>query len=166
MAKKRRILAVVLTILVWLAEQPADASGAPPKVTLRKKTSIAVEAQSPISPQEAERIKRLIHDLAKIDHPDSGLSATFSGSSFAPVAGAERLGGILMTPGNAKTSGDVVELVKLGPRAIPFLLKALDDPTPTKLVIKPPMPGTGAMWFADELPGNPAGANEQKVIES
>ena len=166
MANKRRILAVVLSVVVCLTEHSAHASGASPKVTLRKKSSIIVEAQPPLSPQEAERIKQLIHDLAKIDHPDSGLSATFSSSSFAPVAGAERLGGILMTPGNAKTSGDVVELVKLGPRAIPFLLEALDDRTPTKLVMKPPMPGIGGMWFADELPGNPAGANEQKVIES
>ena len=166
MAKKRSLLATVLGVVVCLAEQSAAASGAPTKATLRKRTSITVEAQPPVSPQEAERIKQLIHNLAKIDYPDSGLSATFSSSSFAPVPGAERLGGILMTPGNAKTSGDVVELVKLGPRAIPFLLEALDDRTPTKLVMKPPMQDVGAMWFAYELPGNPAGANEQKVIES
>ncbi|HZQ45464.1 MAG TPA: hypothetical protein VFC07_00510 [Verrucomicrobiae bacterium] len=166
MAKKRRILAAVLSVVVCLAEQSAHASGAPPKVTLRKKASITVEAQPLVSPQEAESIKQLIRNLAKIDHPDWGLSATFSSSSFAPVAGAEHLDGILMTPGKAKTSVDVVDLVKLGPRAIPFLLEALDDRTPTKLMMKPPMPGMGAMWFADELAGNPAGANEQKVIES
>jgi hypothetical protein len=166
MAKQRRILAAVLSVVICLAEQPAVASNAPPKVTLRKKASITVETQLPVSPQEAEAIKQLLHDLAKIDHPDSGLSGTFSGSSFAPVAGAQRLGGILFTPGNAKTSDAVVELVKLGPRAIPFLLEALDDRTPTKLVMKPPIAGVGGMWFADELAGNPASANEQKVIES
>ena len=166
MAKKRRIFAVVLGVLTCLAGQSASASNAPPKVTLRKKASITLEAQPPVSPQEAERIKQLIHDLAKIDHPDTGLTGTFSGSSFAPVPGAQRIVGILFTPGNAKTSDDVVELVKLGARAIPFLLESLDDRTPTKLVMKPPIAGSGGMWFADELTGNPASTNEQKVIES
>jgi hypothetical protein len=106
MKRCRSILAAVLSIAVCLAGKPADATNAPPKVKLREKVSITLETQPPVSPQEAQRIKQLIQDLKKIDHPYSGLSSTFSGSSFAPVAGSERVGGIPFNPWQCQDFGD------------------------------------------------------------
>ena len=71
-----------------------------------------------------------------------------------------------MSPGNAKTSSDLVELVKFGPKALPFLLEALKDRTATKLEMKLPIPEMGGTWFDNELQCNPANANERKVIEA
>jgi WD40 repeat protein len=89
------------------------------------------------SPKEAMSIKKRIAALAHIDSPDFGMSPTVSGRAFAPVSSSERIGVMLLTNHQLKRSSDFLELVKLGPRAIPFLLQALDDKTPTKLVIPP-----------------------------
>jgi hypothetical protein len=166
MCKNARLLAALCSLAVCLPGMASDTNNAPPEVTLRKKTPIILQAQPRVSSQEATRIKQLIHNLAKIDHPDSGYSATFSGYTFSPVSGSEHFGGGLLSPGNAKTSSDLVELVKFGPKALPFLLEALKDRTATKLEMKLPIPEMGGMWFDNELQCNPANANERKVIEA
>jgi hypothetical protein len=54
------------------------------------------------------------------------------------------------------------ELVTLGPNALPLLLAALDDQTPTKLTIGHDG-GFDAMWFSNELPLNPVNRFEQAI---
>jgi len=133
-------------------------------------TLAAVAATSPSNGDEthntkdpaATRIESLIRNLANIEHPYVGLSSTLSGEAFAPLH-AVRPMEILMTDHNIKESADLVELVKLGPKALPYLLDALDDQTPTKLMIKHDS-FIGAMWFANELSGNPSNPWEKAIL--
>jgi hypothetical protein len=136
---------------------------AAPKVELHPVEAIRLETQPPLGREEEERILGLIRNLAKIDSPDFGLSATLSGEAFAPIPAARKAGAFLITNHQIRTSEDFAELVKLGPKALPFLLKALSNQTPTKLVMTHGF-GMGGMWFANELRGNPGNQAEQKVL--
>jgi hypothetical protein len=166
MWKKAQFLAALGGFAVCLHGVAADTNNAAPKITLRQKLPSTLKIQPPASRQEATRIKRLIHNLAKIDHPDAGISATFSGYSFSAVSGLDRFDGGLLVPGNAMRSDDLVELVKFGPKAIPFLIESLKDKTATKLTMEPPLDYIDAMWFDHELEGNPANENERRIIAS
>jgi len=128
-------------------------------------SQIQLPQEDPLAPEEVADIKRRIRNLAKISNPDFGLSPTFSGSAFAPIAEAREAGTMLLTSHNVQTSPDLVELVKLGPKALPFLLAAIDDQTATKLVI-PSHWAFGMMSFRNELSGNPANTNEEAVVNS
>jgi hypothetical protein len=125
---------------------------------------ITVKSGPAATADTAARIKRLIADLAQIDSPDYGLSPSMSGQAFLPIPGRniEGAGGMLLTDHGLRSSDSLRELVKLGPVAMPFLLDALDDTTPTKLTVsRSPL---GGMWFANELRGNPANAREQAIL--
>ncbi len=137
----------------------------PAQVKLRPLPDVRLEPQQELTKEEIDRIKVHIRNLAKIDSPDFGMSATMSGSAFAPIAGMNETGALLLTNHQLKTSGDLVELVKFGPKALPYLLEALDDTTPTKLIVGQERFIDG-MWFDRELWGNPANAREQKAITS
>src|SRR5262249_48600239 len=126
---------------------------------------IKLEGQTPVSPEEAAKIKRLIAGLAEIKDPDFGLSPTMSGEAFAPIAGSEHASAFVLTNHRLRPSAALRELVALGPRALPFLLDALDDQTPTGLIIRHPG-GFGGMWSAYEMRGNPANTREQRVLAS
>ncbi|MGD1083815.1 MAG: hypothetical protein ABSA47_03580 [Verrucomicrobiota bacterium] len=125
------------------APQPA------PQAELSEIPDIRLEAQPPLAKEEEAQILNLIRNLANIEDPDFGFSPTMSGESFAPVQTARQAGVLLLTDHHLRTSVDLVELVKLGPKALPFLLKALDDQTPTKLVITHDWLD-GGMWFQTE----------------
>jgi hypothetical protein len=84
-----------------------------------------------------EEIKKLIATFAEIEHPYIGLSPSLSGRAFAPVPGSERMGVMRLTDHGLKTPEPLKRLVQLGPDALPYLLQALDDKTPTKLKIEP-----------------------------
>jgi hypothetical protein len=135
------------------------------RLKLGELRQIQLLREDPATREEAADIKRRIRNLAKISNPDFGLSPTFSGSAFAPIAEAREAGTMLLTSHNVKTSPDLVELVKLGPKALPFLLTAIDDQTATKLII-PSHEAFGMMSFRNELSGNPANTNEQAIVDS
>jgi len=135
----------------------------PPRVKLHDLKTIQLAPPPPLSPAETAHISKLIANLANIDSPDFGLSATMSGESFAPIADAQNAGAFLLTDHRLKGSDDFKELVEIGPQALPFLLKALDDPTPTKLIINYHS-DFGTMEYSDELWGNPGNAAEQKIL--
>ncbi len=164
-----RICTILSFLLVWasqgatLPKQPGLADQSRLKVgNLRE---IKLPPETPLKDQEVAEVKQRIHELVKISQPDFGLSPTLSGSAFAPVAEAREAGAMLLTSHNIKTSQDLLELVKLGPKALPYLLAALDDRTPTKLVI-PSHWAYGMFWFKNELSGNPANTNEQAMVDS
>ncbi|HZE97293.1 MAG TPA: hypothetical protein VE981_09720 [Planctomycetota bacterium] len=113
--------------------------------------------------EEAERIKELIQWLQKIESPDVGLSGTMSGGSFSPLGKSEFSSGLL-TNHAIEPNQAVAVLVHLGPKALPFLLKALEDSTPTKLVITHGAGFDGGMWYSQELGGNPANTKEWAVL--
>jgi hypothetical protein len=136
-----------------------------PTVRLGKVPVIKLDAQPPVSEEDAAKIRRLIASLAEIDSPDFGLSPTMTGHSFAPIAGAHHASTFLLTPHGLKPSAAVRELVHHGPRALPFLLDALTDKTHTRLTIRH-TEYLGGMWFDREIWGNPINATEQRVIAS
>jgi len=117
--------------------------------------------------EEAAAIKRNIANLATIEHPDFGLSGTMGGMAFAPIPGSEETtGGFLMTDHRLQTADDFRRLVSFGPRALPFLLEALNDKTPTKLKMSRENSFFMVMELAAELHGNPTNSIEQKAIAS
>jgi hypothetical protein len=114
------------------------------------------------SADEAAQIKKHIANLANIERPDFGLSATMSDTTFSPVAGSRKPGGgFLITDHQIKTTDDFKQLVGFGPRALPFLLEALDNKTPTKLI----QPGMiGGVHLATEMDSNPTNSIEQRAL--
>src|SRR5207248_1476457 len=58
---------------------------------------IRLGQQKPVTDDEAVRIRQLIASLASVDSPNFGLSSTMSGAAFAPVAGSEHAGMLLLT---------------------------------------------------------------------
>ena len=125
--------------------------------------TVSLRAQPPPTPKEAARIRALIARLAEIDSPDFGLSASMSGTAFAPIAGSEQAGVMVLGNHGLKRSEPLVELVKLGPRALPFLVQSIDDRTPTKLTMK--LEGILSwMGFSAEAGYNPAIPRERKAV--
>jgi hypothetical protein len=59
-----------------------------------------------------------------------------------------------------KTSNALRSLVEIGPDALPFLLEALEDRTPTKLRVEPGI----ITGFGSELAGNPLSPLERRVL--
>ncbi len=153
----------------------------------------------PVSDAEAARIKRLIASLQQVEKPYYGFAATIDGSAFAPIAETEQIEAWQYSSGmEGPTHGlecpaPFRDLVQLGPKALPFLLDALDDETPTQIklvphnlhncfegipfwgelfgnsIVKVPYEALGysgsmgSMWFGRELWGNPLNARERKV---
>jgi hypothetical protein len=105
-------------------------------VRLGKIPDVKFTPRPAVTAERARHIKTLIAELAKIDSQDFGLSPTLNGHDFAPVARQSNTRGGLLTVHEIKPSVTLKELVSIGPDALSFLLDALDDETPTKLVIK------------------------------
>lgn len=140
-------------------EGPHVKRGALPPIKLQHAFAATVE--------QAAQIKRHIANLSKIDRPDFGLSATMGGTAFAPIPGSgKETGGFLLTNHQLQTGDDFRQLVACGPRALPFLLKALSDKTPTKLKMNRSNSMFIVMELAGELNGNPTNSIEQKIIAS
>jgi hypothetical protein len=147
-----------------VAEEP---KAKPPELTVKLGAIPEVKmGQRPaVDEAQTKRIKGLIADLAKLDSADAGLSATFSGSDFAPVPGQSQVGTLLLTDHQVKKSQTLRDLVALGPDALPHLLDALDDKTPTKIVIKHEF-GIGGMWYDSELDFNEVNPAEAAVYKA
>jgi hypothetical protein len=85
-----------------------------------------------------------------------------TGNAFAPLLGQHPAGAFLLTDRQLKSAEALRRLVEIGPEALPHLLDALGDETPTKLKVDP----KGAMWFANELWGNPLNPTERRVLSA
>lgn len=132
--------------------------------TLGDLPDIHLAPSPPPNDDKINRIKKLIDDLVEIDSPDYGLSPTLSGSNFAPLPGQRRAEVWTFADHRLKTSAALKALVELGPDALPFLVKALDDQRPTKLTIE--HKGIfGAMWHGRELDVNPVTPLESKIVK-
>jgi hypothetical protein len=156
------IFSILCGCIACMPAFAGDASSAP-VVKMGKSESIKLEEEPVIGHDEAGSIKKLIDGLANISSPDFGLSPTMSGTAFAPVAGSQRAEAFLFTNHGLRTDPAFLQLVKLGPKALPFLLDALTNRTQTGLTITHE-DFFGGMWYGSELSGNPANRNEQKLI--
>jgi hypothetical protein len=148
--------AVALACPVAYAEDKIVALGEIPRITL--------DNREPTTKKEAARIKSLIKSLAQIENPDFGFSQTLTGDRFLPIVGTENFqSGLIIRSHRIKICAELRELVCLGPKALPFLLDALADTTPTKMKISHES-SFGAMWFAHELSGNAANSFEHQIL--
>ena len=136
-----------------------------PKVVLHPLPKVVPPEEKPLSPEQTKRISALIAQLADISDSDYGLSSTMSGTAFAPIPGSEEASAMLLTPHNLKQSKALLELVKIGPPALPLLLKHLDDSTETHLTLYH-NGGFGDMEFSQELDFNEANPTESKAVEA
>jgi hypothetical protein len=141
-----------------LMEGPHVKRGVLPELKLQRPVTASAE--------ESEQIKKLIANLAKTERPDFGLSGTMGGMAFAPVPNSgKHTGGFLLTNHKLQTADDFRQLVAFGPRALPFLLEALEDKTPTKLK-QNHGGGFGGMFLCSEMDSNPTNPIEQRAITS
>lgn len=130
-------------------------------VRLGKVPPVRLKPRPPATDEQAKRIKALIAELAKIDKPDFGLSGTLTGTAFAPLPGSGKMQAGLLTNHQLGTSAAFRSLVELGPTALPFLLDALGDKTPTGLKVRKLI----VLAVGGSLPdGNPFNAKEKKAL--
>lgn len=158
-------LAVVILSTPCAAQETPPADGTPPaRDILEPLPPIEPPPYEPPTDQEAARIRALIDDLMLIERPDCGLSATLSGVAFAPIPQLQKFStGLIQVDHDLQASTALVELVRLGPRAMPFLLEALTDARPTRLKIKHDQ-GFGGMWPDREIGANPANGREWAAV--
>jgi hypothetical protein len=134
-------------------------------VKLGKVPALSLTARPPITEAKAKEIKGMIAGLAALDRPDFGLAATLGGNAFSPLPGQSRADTLLLTDHGLRSSDSLKQLVALGPDALPFLLDALDDQTPTKITVEH-SGGFGIMCHASELHLNPVSPAEETVYKA
>jgi hypothetical protein len=94
-----------------------------------KMAPIRVKRQD-ASPDEIVKIKHLIARLAEIREYDKNLARRSSELPFFPISEISLTYKIKIFPSETVDSSPIRELVTMGPRALPFLLDALEgDPT-------------------------------------
>jgi HEAT repeat protein len=133
-----------------------------PTITVRlgRIPSVKLGPRSALSQERKKHIKTLIGKLADLEDPDFGLSSTVTGHAFAPLPGHYTLGTFHLSNQLLQTSHALRELVAAGPDALPFLLDALEDGTPTKLAVV----RRNLMGIGGNLEGNPLNKWENPVI--
>lgn len=129
-------------------------------IRLGKIPSLKLAPRVALTQEREKYIKSLIAKLADVKDPDFGLSATLTGQAFAPLPGHYALHSGLLTNHGLKTADAFRSLVALGPDALPFLLEALEDGTPTKLTVT----RRGLMGFGAYIEGNPLNEWETRVL--
>lgn len=143
-------------------KQPAFVLPPPPQYRLEPVPQVALEgAAFADDGEETAEIRDLIASLTGIDKPDYGLAPWMSGQQFAPVTSTQTFDTGILGHHGLVTSSAVERLVAFGPKAIPALLKALDDAAPTRLTFQ--QGGMGGMWHGRELQVNPALEREVRV---
>jgi HEAT repeat protein len=130
-------------------------------VRLGKVPTIKLGPRAPLTEEQKNHIKALIRKLAEVDSPDFGMSATLTGHDFAPLPDRAHADSLVLTDHKIKSSDALRRLVEKGPDALPFLLEALEDKTPTKLKVDPKF---GMMGFGEELHGNPLNPLEKRAL--
>jgi hypothetical protein len=114
--------------------RPAKPASAPAprerllKVKLRPIPEIVLAGYVPASQPSAEHIQSLIRQLAEIDSPDFGISATMGGTRFAPLPWCTDAGAFLITDHGMKVNPALRELVELAVRRRSRFLPAITRP--------------------------------------
>jgi len=129
-------------------------------VRLGKIPTVKLPPRPALGREREKSIKALIAKLADVKKPDFGFSDTLTGHAFSPLPGQHSLGVFYLTNHRLKTSDALRTLVAIGPDALPFLLNALEDGTPTKLSVTRQI----MMGFGPEIEGNPLNKWESQVL--
>jgi hypothetical protein len=143
-------LLAISPLVVQGKKTPDDRRGSPgsqvahPTVRLGKIPKVTLAPRKPISQEEAREIRSLIASLAKLDSLDSPFSPIVRQPEDAQAEARA----------NRETAGR--RLVEMGPKALPFLVDALDDRTPTKITIDNPVQWDCGWWAWGWNPLNPA----------
>ncbi|MCW3055249.1 MAG: hypothetical protein JWN14_4419 [Chthonomonadales bacterium] len=133
-------------------------------VTVLNLPHIILPLRAPDSPETAEPIKNLISRLVETNKPDLGFAQTMTGFAESDEPGSERNGeGFALGKPDLRKSSPFLELVHLGPKAIPYLLASLDDKTPTKLTITH-VGVDGEPSYGRALQGNPGNHAEMVAL--
>src|SRR5204862_5432120 len=114
---------------------------------------------------ESADIAKCVEQLTTVEHPDIGFAPLMNGGGFLPVPELMSFqGGILMRDHGLQTAPHLKQLVSSGPKAIPALLAALSDATPTKLKFDREessiLNGMGLAWFGHEIPTSAGSEHE------
>jgi ankyrin repeat protein len=90
----------------------------------------------------------LIDKLADVAQVDTGYSPYVSGDSFAPLNASGRITTILFSPSKPAARSDTLrDLVRLGPAAVPDLVRHLGDKRPTRLTVRHTFGGFGGLFL-------------------
>lgn len=94
---------------------------------------------------------KLIDQLTSVKQEGYGYGSDFGGVEFLPIEGTAALSSMVLREHNAAPSKALREIVAQGIRAVPDLVKHLDDSRPTKI---PPIQGMIWMKFSESLDHN------------
>ncbi len=130
-------------------------------VRLGKIPVVTLLPRTPATEEQKKRIVAWIAALADTQSPDIGFSGSETGQNFAPIPGRRRREVILFDGQKHRTSEAFRKLVETGPVALPYLLTAVDDPTPTQLRVSDSF-GTLIVGGA-EIFGNPVNIVETRA---
>src|SRR5262245_53347427 len=106
-----------------------------PGFRLGKVPAVTLAPRAAATEEQTKQIQALIGRLAEVEQPYFGLSPTLTGSAFAPLLGQHPAGPFLLTGRQLQSAEALRRLVEIGPEALPHLLDALADATPTKLKV-------------------------------
>ncbi len=120
---------------------------------------VKLEPRPPITEEKKKHIKALIAKLAEIKAPEFYMWVAQTSRCFTPVFGEKSLGLGLATGSTLKSPNALGTLVEMGPDALPFLLEALDDKTPTQLTWR-----DSRSIFSSEIRGNCLNPVERRVL--
>jgi len=129
-----------------------------------KTPEVAPARRPATTAEQKKRIRELIVQLAEIKSPDFGLSASVTGRAFAPVAGHASWQMGLLDGEQQRPSDAFRTLVEMGPSALPYLLEALEDRTPTKLIVPDATSPVTSMYLDTYLLGNPLNRAEARAL--
>jgi len=170
-AARIRAVSLLSIVIILVAVQPCfaqdDNQEVPlPYVTLVQPPAAGRVAEESLSDERRREIDLQIRNLARLESRDIGLLKYSPDTHvFVPIGKFDGFGHL--TDRNVETLPAIRRLVEIGPEAIPMLLDALGDDTPTDLVvtaIKSMGPIAGGMEFDEILHGNPANPSERFIL--
>jgi WD40 repeat protein len=89
-----------------------------------------------VTPREAAEMRKRIAALSSVTSLDFDPPPPLAGPQPPLPSTAAKMRSLLLEDHRGKPAAAFLELVRLGPRAVPFLLQALDDRTPTRLLVR------------------------------
>ena len=124
----------------------------PPKAPRSRPARVAAKPLSERAEMDAagldEQIRALIRELAKIRVEDPYLEVfPGMGGGFAPEPQDGPKFNDILTFHGFKEYDAFVQIMRIGPSALPYLLESLEDKTATKLTIDYSRAAFGSMWF-------------------